>query len=316
MDMNNNNISRRSFLKAGTAVALGSAAIMLSSCCSAEKRKNSKTEKFLIIGSGAADYSQTCNCEICKKERPIGGKNCRFRAGYQIGDLVRIEWGPDVDEQNGKFNLKPELLRHIFITHSHDDHFVPAKLLQRETLLKDSNLITKFYGNKEVIKQANETFKGDWARYHLEPVTLEPGKTVEVSELKMKVTALLANHMTTEDALIYLFKTPNWTLLHAHDTATFPDATFELLKGAGVDVFIPDCTWGPTKQVDTHMGCFYVVDVIKRLKANGGLKENAKIVPSHFSHFRSALHDELEKHLAQFGMEPAYDGKIVELKKA
>jgi hypothetical protein len=49
------------------------------------------------------------------------------------------------------------------------------------------------------------------------------------------------------------------------------------------------------------------------MKKEGGLKENALIIPSHLSHHGTPKHAELEAKLAPLGMEPAYDGKIVEL---
>ena len=45
-----------------------------------------------------------------------------FRAAYKLNDHVRIDFGPDSLAQEYKFKLHSEKLKHLFITHSHEDH--------------------------------------------------------------------------------------------------------------------------------------------------------------------------------------------------
>lgn len=310
------NISRRDFIKTTAATTLTAASYTLSATSNATEDKIvPQKSKFMILGSGAADLipSPFCTCDVCRRSRELGGKNLRFRAGYQIDDSIRIEWGPDANAQFLKFDLKPWLIKHIFITHTHDDHFQPTDFWLRSVTAKNSEIITKLYGNKQVIEAVRKIVGNNWKSHFLEPITMVPGQTVEIPEKQMKVTALLANHMATEQALLYIFATPTWKLFISHDTTIYPESTWELLKDAQIDVFVPDCTWGPVRREDGHMGAPNVVDVVKRMRSIGALKEKCKIIPSHFTHFGGFVHSEFEEYMKPLGMEPAYDGKIVEL---
>lgn len=276
-----------------------------------------KREKmiFRVLGSCASEGcpSPFCTCDLCVQARTRGGKDMRTRAGYQLGDTIRIDWSPDAFAQGIKFNLDPCLLRHIFITHTHSDHLLPLDFWTRGIVMKHDDSVVKVYGNKEVIKRVGEDIGQKWQNNRYEPVTMVPGMTVEIPERKISVTALLANHMKTEQALLYLFAGPGWKLFIAHDTDYFPDSTWELLKGQQIDVMVVDATWGMVRRNDGHLGIPNVVEIVERMKKEGGLKENALIIPSHLSHHGTPKHAELEAKLAPLGMEPAYDGKIVEL---
>lgn len=279
-----------------------------------ETAKREKT-LFRVLGSCASEGcpSPFCTCDLCVQARTRGGKDVRTRAGYQLGDSIRIDWSPDAFAQGIKFNLDPCLLRHIFITHTHSDHLLPLDFWTRGIVMKHDDSVVKVYGNKEVIKRVGEDIGQKWQNNRYEPVTMVPGMTVEIPERKIRVTALLANHMKTEQALLYLFAGPGWKLFIAHDTDYFPDDTWERLKGQQIDVMVIDSTWGMVRRNDGHLGIPNVVEIVERMKKEGGLKENALVIPSHLSHHGTPKHAELEAKLAPLGMEPAYDGKIVEL---
>ena len=278
-----------------------------------------KREKmiFRVLGSCASEGcpSPFCTCDLCVQARTRGGKDMRTRAGYQLGDTIRIDWSPDAFAQGIKFNLDPCLLRHIFITHSHEDHLLPMDFWTRGIVMKHDGFLAKVYGNENVLKIIEKSIERGWQNKNnrMEPVTMVPGKTVEIPEHQISVTALLANHMKTEQALLYLFAGPGWKLFIAHDTDYFPNSTWELLKEQQIDVMVIDSTWGMVRRNDGHLGIPNVVEIVERMKKEGSLRENALVIPSHLSHHGTPKHAELEAKLAPLGMEPAYDGKIVEL---
>ncbi|MBR5605069.1 MAG: hypothetical protein IKW70_01375 [Verrucomicrobia bacterium] len=313
-------ISRRGFL-AGTAAAMAAWPVQKTVSAPAETpaQDQGKREKtiFRVLGSCASEGcpSPFCTCDVCVEARTRGGKDMRTRAGYQLGDTIRIDWSPDAFAQGIRFNLDPCLLRHIFITHSHEDHLLPMDFWTRGIVMKHDGSLVKVYGNENVLKIIEKSIERGWQNKNnrLEPVTMVPGKTVEIPEHQISVTALLANHMKTEQALLYIFAGPGWKLFIAHDTDYFPDSTWELLRGQQIDVMVVDSTWGMVRRNDGHLGIPNVVEIVERMKKEGGLKENALVIPSHLSHHGTPKHAELEANLAPLGMEPAYDGKIVEL---
>ncbi len=81
--------------------------------------------KFQICGSGASEGIPAlfCPCEICRNARIRGGKEMRSRTAYQIGESVRIDFGPDLLMQQNVLGLRLDRLEHLFMTHSHKDHF-------------------------------------------------------------------------------------------------------------------------------------------------------------------------------------------------
>lgn len=314
-------ISRREFL-AGTVAAMAALPVQETVFAHPEAPAQTETVKrekmiFRVLGSCASEGcpSPFCTCDLCVQARTRGGKDMRTRAGYQLGDTIRIDWSPDAFAQGIKFNLDPCLLRHIFITHSHEDHLLPMDFWTRGIVMKHDGFLAKVYGNENVLKIIEKSIERGWQNKNnrLEPVTMVPGMTVEIPERKISVTALLANHMKTEQALLYLFAGPGWKLFIAHDTDYFPDSTWELLKEQQIDVMVIDSTWGMVRRNDGHLGIPNVVEIVERMKKEGGLKENALVIPSHLSHHGTPKHAELEAKLAPLGMEPAYDGKIVEL---
>ena len=312
-------ISRREFL-AGTVAAMAALPVQETVFAHPETPTQTETAKrektlFRVLGSCASEGcpSPFCTCDLCVQARTRGGKDVRTRAGYQLGDSIRIDWSPDAFAQGIKFNLDPCLLRHIFITHTHSDHLLPLDFWTRGIVMKHDDSVVKVYGNKEVIKRVGEDIGQKWQNNRYEPVTMVPGMTVEIPERKISVTALLANHMKTEQALLYLFAGPGWKLFIAHDTDYFPDDTWERLKGQQIDVMVIDSTWGMVRRNDGHLGIPNVVEIVERMKKEGSLRENARVIPSHLSHHGTLTHAEMESKLAPLGMEPAYDGKVVEL---
>ena len=152
-------ISRREFL-AGTVAAMAALPVQETMFAHPETPAQTETARrektlFRVLGSCASEGcpSPFCTCDLCVQARTRGGKDVRTRAGYQLGDSIRIDWSPDAFAQGIKFNLDPCLLRHIFITHTHSDHLLPLDFWTRGIVMKHDDSVVKVYGNKEVIKR-------------------------------------------------------------------------------------------------------------------------------------------------------------------
>jgi phosphoribosyl 1,2-cyclic phosphate phosphodiesterase len=78
-----------------------------------------------VLGSAAAEGwpAAFCVCEACGEARRRGGKDLRRRTTYQLGDTVRVDWGPDSYASMIALGLDYAPLQHLFITHSHQEHF-------------------------------------------------------------------------------------------------------------------------------------------------------------------------------------------------
>ena len=129
---------KRSTLLASALLAAGAAA--------------APPSELLVLGSGASEGmpSQYCVCGFCRRARTEGGRNYRFRTAFQLGETIRIDWGPDAVAQAFRFRLEPWKLRHVFITHSHEDHLFPMDFWVRGvSQLPEESWVT-VYGNRQV----------------------------------------------------------------------------------------------------------------------------------------------------------------------
>lgn len=256
-----------------------------------------------------------CECEACKRAEELGGKNMRTRASMLINEDTLVDFSQDLYLHKLKYKLNLAEIKYYLITHSHSDHFNPSDLMARAdgcyTHLSEEKKgsIIKLYGNHEVKKcldfAIDVEFKGK--QKFVEYTLVEPFKTYEVD--KLKVTPLLAQHQVDEQSLIYLIEQEGKTLLYGNDTGTFPEETFDYLKGVKLDIVSLDCTNGARYPGGVgHMGLETNVQTKKRLISQGSAKETTRFISTHFSHNCGMLHEALEKEGKPFGFEIAYDG--------
>lgn len=269
--------------------------------------------EFLILGSGASEGipSGWCLCDFCVKARAAGGKNIRTRTAFQLGDTIRVDWGPDSVAQAFRYGLEPWKLRHVFITHSHEDHLFPMDFWSRgvSQLPAGEAGWLHVYGNAESLALIEHAIGGNWEKNRLIPVRVEPGKSIELPEEGWKVTALAANHTSPEQSLMYLFESPGRTLLISGDTDVFPEATLRQLAGCRLDLMTIDATWGMEDRHESHLGIPNGGAIVRQLRELGIADDRTRVIAVHFGHGAGArLHHELERLLAPFGMEPGYDG--------
>ncbi|NLZ64509.1 MAG: hypothetical protein GX902_11945 [Lentisphaerae bacterium] len=282
-----------------------------------------------ILGSAAAEGIPAifCNCRVCQEAWKNGGKDVRMRAAYQLSDRVRVDFGPDSLAQEYRFALHSENLRHLFITHSHEDHFYPSLLNYRKpgfSVVPEDNIL-KIYGNPGVIRQISlhfweknhAAFGGDYQKYRLQLVPLQLFQAVELPDDDMTFFPLLADHFykDTEIPNIYAFRIgKSWGLI-ANDTGYYPDDTWRFLEEQKFvfDLVISDCTGGILDNSRGHHSGKYMLAVKERLQSIGSvIPGKTRYVINHFSHNGQATHAELEEHFTPHGLEVAYDGMEIE----
>lgn len=66
--------------------------------------------EILICGSAAGEGipSAFCRCRVCRNARKSGGFDARTRTAYQIGEEVRIDFGPDFLAQEIRLGFDSE----------------------------------------------------------------------------------------------------------------------------------------------------------------------------------------------------------------
>lgn len=270
--------------------------------------------KLQILGSAAAEGwpAVFCGCSTCVRARSAGGKNLRSRSSLQIDDIMKIDLPPDTYLHSIRSGVDFSTLKHLFFTHSHEDHFALGELnyLRAPFAHNLKNAPVRVYGNHAVLSAIES--KGGSANLPIEMTEARAFQPIPADNLTF--VPIKAQHKPDEDALNYVITSPEATVLYASDTGTYDEATIDHLSGYAFSLLIIECTQGTLGTPATyHMGFEAVLDLRAKLDRGGALSSTTRTVITHFSHNIGLLHDELEAIAGPEGIEVAYDGITFEV---
>lgn len=275
--------------------------------------------KIKYLGTGAAEGipAMFCNCEVCRYAREKGGREIRTRSQALIDGKLLIDFPADSYTHILKEKMDLSSIRHLLITHSHDDHFYPFDLLLR---LPDygQNWGAKqmhIYGNQQVAALLREMGE----RYSVPEIwnyiVLHEIKPLDVLEIEgYRITCLPARHMQSEEALVFLIEKDGRCFLYGNDTGLPGDGFWEGLRGKELDGVSLDCTMGRgASSFWGHMGYEDVKQIQRKMECEGISKAETKWVITHFSHNGGWKAADMEKELEMSGIRAAYDGMEIEV---
>lgn len=269
--------------------------------------------KIMFLGTAAAEGwpGVFCSCEYCKKARELGGKNIRTRASILIEDDILVDIPQDTYMHSLEYKIDLSQIRHLFITHSHQDHFYPEELRMRAEPFAHlpDDAILNIYGNSRVIKKIEDCV--DIERTKIRLYTIHPFETLEREGFIL--TALSADHATQEEALLYLINIKGKTIFYGHDSGWYPKETWEYLSRIHIDAAIFDTTFGKSNHYKGHMGIPAIISAKDLLEKFGSIDTKSICIATHFSHNGTLLHEELENELNKYGFIVAYDGMILNI---
>lgn len=269
---------------------------------------------ILFCGTAAAEAwpALFCACPACHAARQRGGKDLRSRAAYMIGEEVRVDFGPDSNLHHHRYGLEFERLRHLLVTHSHEDHWFPQDLLYRRAGFSVVDQDLTVWGNPHVRSRFEEVGGTDWGVYQMEFREIEPFKPITLSQ-DLTATPLLAAHDTRETCVNYLLESNGSRALLAHDTGWYPAETWDFLASARMHLVAVDCTYGIGTSDRNHLGGEAVILLRNELARRGALAHDARVFVTHFSHNGGMLHRDLEAFFVPHGIEVAYDGLTLDV---
>lgn len=271
--------------------------------------------KIEYLGTAAYEGvpSLFCNCRVCRRAKELGGRNLRSRSQALINDELLMDFNPDTVWHYQKYAFDWEKICGCLITHSHSDHLYTSDIEMAAKEYSHEHRVLHFYAARagyELIKSS--VSKADSGA----DVTLvEAGKRFSVAD-KYSVLPLWANHAPATDPVIYSVTGGNKRMLYAHDTGTFPERTWELLKEEGrFDLLSLDCTgclalggdW-----VDGHMSFNTVLRVVARMRDAGLADGRTAVVLNHFSHNGGQTYDEMLEVAEKHNVIVSYDGLKIE----
>ena len=268
-----------------------------------------------FLGSAAAEGvpGRFCGCETCQIARKNGGKDIRRTTSYALNERVRIDYGPDSFSGELLCKIDPSKMKHLFITHAHEDHLDNYSFSMRVRGMSNS-FVTPLciYGMPTVWNYIRDYLgKESSAIKSLEYTKIEHYKGVELPEENMTFYPLPANHYhIAGEAVFYLIRHGKAWLLIAHDTGLPSDEVWNFLaeKKIHLDIVIMDCTFACKDHAIGHMGGECIFDFCKKLQGINAADKSTTFVVNHFSHNVRPLHDELEKFFNPHGIIVGYDG--------
>lgn len=267
--------------------------------------------RIRILGSAAAEGwpAVFCGCDTCARARAAGGKDLRSRASVQIDDVLKIDLPPDTYYHSIRFGLDLARLRHLFFTHSHEDHFALDQMAYLRPPFAHNNTPVKVYGNPTVVGAIQSTYHDSLP---IELVPAEPFVPIQADHLRF--TPIIAHHNPREQCLNYVVQSDSATVLYASDTGLYEQPTMDHLMSLSFDMLIIECTQGKLDMPShSHMGFDGVLELRDRLAKTGAVTPATRTVITHFSHNIGMLHAEIEQIAEPEGVAVAYDGIELEV---
>lgn len=273
--------------------------------------------KITFWGTGASEGFPAvfCQCPCCQEARRRGQKNIRTRTSAQIDSSILVDFSADSYAHTLFGGLDLSKIHHLFVTHSHEDHFYPCDLLAANYPNADlpDGWHLEIYGNQKV-HRLWDAITAESTQKNTRLSFTQVRREVPVEADGYSVVPLAASHDDREECFLYLIRHGGKTLLYAHDTAWFPDGSWAALQGQHLDGVVLDCTSVQAPHVfSNHMSFEDDLLVRDKMLREGIAGPDTKFIATHFAHRYAPFHEELTAAFAAQGFVAAYDGMELEL---
>lgn len=271
--------------------------------------------KIKYLGTAAFEGvpSPFCKCRVCVLSRRLGGRNMRSRSQALINDELLMEFNADTVWHFHKYAFDWDGIGDCLITHSHCDHLFEedAEIAGRD--FSHGHRTLNFYAGRDGydrLKPYCDKSGGGSA------VTLLTAGEKVTTSTGYVVLPLEADHDKNSSPFIYSVEKDGKKLLYAHDTGYFYESVWERLKEEGrFDLISLDCTGClglDGKWRRGHMSFGTDLEITERMRREGIIDGNTKIVVNHFSHNGGQTYDEMAEEAQKHGVVVSYDGLEIE----
>ena len=269
--------------------------------------------KLKYLGTGASEGFPGifCQCDPCKQARRLRGKNLRRRSSAFINDCLLIDIPPDLYGESLGYAIDLSVVKHIVVTHVHEDHFYLHELsnyAEPFAYIFDG-IPARLYGSATV-KEAFEHKFANFLDGHVKMVEVAPFQLFEAAGCT--ITPLPASH-GAGISFIYIIESSGKRLLYGNDTGWLSDEVWEYIKGKRFDIVSMDCTCIIGVSYSSHMNMAQNIKLKNEFMKIGCADENTLFLATHFSHNGELMQHEMEERFAPYGILTAYDGFEVEV---
>ncbi len=264
-----------------------------------------------LLGTGAADGIPGFfgNDMVSDYARHHGGKDIRGRTAALVDDVLQIDFPPDTLSQLNRFSLDARDWSAVLFTHSDDDHLAVDEIQYALFPFSELEYLPyTIYANPNVCGEIQ-------ARYPHWPMDIVVTESFHsFAHGDYQIMPVKATHIEDEDCQNLIIEKDGKRLLYATDTGIWPEQTFEFLKAYRFDLLVIECTDGFVQSTyNGHLNIEGVLQVVTRLRHDGILDTKSRVVTTHHGHHGNARHCDLERVFAEHGIEPGYDGMLIEI---
>ena len=265
-----------------------------------------------------------CNCEVCRLARQEKGRKLRTRSQLLINDDLLVDFGPDTYTNSVKYDFNMTNLKHVIITHPHEDHLYSEELEHRLKgfACEIGTPVLVIHGSAdtlETIRRVTDRVPGFKGQDRVIYDIMKPYETRAIG--RYYVTPLPAEHGTATP-FVYLIEEGNKSFLLLNDTGRPSYEVYQYLVKRGIllDAISFDTTYGFENvlvkygKADHHMGLLDNVAVKGFLDMNGVADRHTVCIANHFSHQGiDADYHKMAEHSAKYGFITSYDGLEIEV---
>jgi adenosylcobinamide kinase/adenosylcobinamide-phosphate guanylyltransferase len=261
--------------------------------------------EVLLLGTGGADGwpNPWCTCASCNWARSAGV--LRRQTAALVDDVMLIDCGPEAPRAALQHGRTLAGVKHILLTHAHNDHLAAAALTWRQWAGRDDPV--DVVGPPKAIAACKDWVKSDstWAKFR----EVHAGDRLTIGGYDVRVVAANHNEEVGPPVLYDITGPSGERMFWGTDTGPLPDSSLDAMAGVGYDALFLEESTGDIDFPQHHTFATWAADVAK-LRANGALGADSRVIAIHLSHFNPPV-PEVERRLAPWGGEVLPDGATV-----
>lgn len=259
-----------------------------------------------FLGTGAAETlpNPFCHCKVCTQIRQLGHEHYKMRSCFMLSDNAIVDFGADVISLAHRFDLDFNKLEHIFITHTHDDHFSFTNLSVVGMSLSSQKPIN-IYMSKQAFTWLNKTisfqnpdFKLDLTDENTGVIqfgnntsyiahAVQCGTWQTAGDIKYK--AVKSTHRAwgeDEYALNYVLQANDKKIMYLCDTGVYSESTLKSLENENADILVMECTFG-SKQMPSdcmHLDAYSFIHMLNLFLKHKIICVKTNVYSTHLNH--------------------------------
>lgn len=254
--------------------------------------------KLQFLGTCACDFSPKLENEF----KHCFDKDARRSSALLVNDSILIDCGIHTIESLDILKIPYDQITDIFITHTHDDHYIPKNI---EKIVKNRHSPVRLW-----IREGTKVPEID----NLEVLRME--LLTKYSKHGITVTGLPANHNARTFPQHFLLELGEKKLYYACDGGWIMCDALNYLRGSNLDAMVIDATMGDCEgdyRVGEHNSIPMIRHMLPSLKTNKIVSDETRVFLSHIAPSLHKSHSETVEIAKTFGAEVAYDGLLTEV---